>query len=257
MEYKKIGFSEDDIEQITSELADSQLTIKVALKSGTTLSTAPITLSSKDTKPTSVSANIVNNKLTITIALSDGTQISSIPVEIVKPTIVTTEYSNKTLVVKLGLSDGTTLQDTVIVTDFQTVETTEDLTAESTWISGGELTEFGQNVRNFLEEGLVELSSTLPSGQKQNAKVIYFGNAVHEAEIGEYDFSFIVGSVICGIVNVLNTDTGTWIPTFFVKEVGDLEIVQETGQNADKVMSQKAVTDAINNAITNTLNTEV
>ena len=254
MEYKKIGFSEDDIEQITSELADSRLTIKVALKSGTTLSTAPITLSSKDTKPTSVSANIANNKLTITVALSDGTQISSIPVEIVKPTSVTTEYSNKTLSVKLGLSDGTTLQDTAIVTD---LETTEDLTAESTWISGGALTEFGQNVRNFLEEGLVELSSTLPSGQKQNAKVIYFGNAVHEAEIGEYDFSFIVGSAICGIVNVFNPGTGTWTPTFFVKEVGDLQITQETGQNADKVMSQKAVTDAINNAITNTLNTEV
>lgn len=38
---------------------------------------------------------------------------------------------------------------------------------------------------------------------------------------------------------------------------GDIEIAQEPGDSETAVMSQKAVTEAISNAITNTLNTEV
>ena len=38
---------------------------------------------------------------------------------------------------------------------------------------------------------------------------------------------------------------------------GTAPVVQETGQSTTDVMSQKAVTDAINNAITTALNTEV
>ena len=41
------------------------------------------------------------------------------------------------------------------------------------------------------------------------------------------------------------------------QDASGTEVVQDTGTSTIAVMSQKAVTDAINNAITNTLNTEV
>lgn len=43
----------------------------------------------------------------------------------------------------------------------------------------------------------------------------------------------------------------------YLKNSTALEVKQESGQSTTAVMSQKAVTDAINNAITTTLNTAV
>ena len=43
----------------------------------------------------------------------------------------------------------------------------------------------------------------------------------------------------------------------YLKNSTSVEVKQESGQSTTAVMSQKAVTDAINNAITTTLNTAV
>ena len=234
MEYKKIGFSEADIDEIQSELADSQLTIKVVLKSGEVLSTAPITLSAKDTKPTSVSTTVSNNKLTVTIVLSDGTRISSLPLEYdTKPTAISTDYADGSLTTKITLSNGNVLQDSVIIDQNHYVESTESLTEATTWVSGGVLTEFAEQVYQGIAEAALKNGVVVINGSQHTIIVSDFTASNENGDSPYQDISFIVGRKLCVLQWSFVTDTGEWTPTFSALEHNSFTVTENDDGTVD------------------------